>query len=161
VFPGPAVRIYPVPAIPTGVYYFQCDVHPGLMNGTVRAGGAKGPGPGVPPPSGSPPPGSPSPQPSPGGSVIALVAKGLSFNSTSLTFPAGKPVLIDFKNEDAQTPHNFSLYGDATLKTNLFRGEPVTGPGETAYRFPAPGPGTYYFQCDYHPQQMHGTVRVQ
>ena len=155
-FPGPAKRVFPVKAIPTGIYFFQCDVHPTVMTGFVRAGNATGgppPGPG-PTGTGTGPP--PRPEP-----TIPLVAKGITFDKSALTFPAGKPVLIDFKNEDAQTTHNFAIYTDATLGKNLFVGDPVTGPGETVYRFTAPGPGTYYFQCNYHPQQMHGTVKVE
>ena len=34
---GPGQADYPIPPIPTGTYYFQCDVHP-TMNGTVRDG---------------------------------------------------------------------------------------------------------------------------
>lgn len=31
---GPGTTTYSVPALPAGTYYFQCDVHPSVMNGT-------------------------------------------------------------------------------------------------------------------------------
>jgi plastocyanin len=36
VFGGPASRVYAVPQLPPGTWYFRCDVHPD-MNGTVVA----------------------------------------------------------------------------------------------------------------------------
>ena len=165
IFPGPAKKLYAVKGIPAGTYYFQCDVHPTQMNGTLHVGAGKpGPAggpPGAPPPSASASP-SPSPAPSPAGTVIALTAKSTAFDKGSLQFPAGQQVTIDFHNDDvAGTPHNFSLYSDEARTKNVFKGDPpVTAPGTGEYTFKAPGPGTYYFQCDFHPQQMHGTVTV-
>jgi len=166
VFPGPATKLEKADAIPAGVYYFQCDVHPGLMNGIVRAGGAKGPAPvpGVPAPGpspSSPSPGGPSPSPQPSGTTVALVAKNTKFDLSALTFVANKPVVIDFDNEDRGTMHNFSLYTDSSLKTNLFRGELILGVAHATFRFDAPGPGTYYFQCDVHGVAMSGKVTIQ
>ena len=37
-FTGPGATTYEVPAIPSGSYYFQCDVHPTTMNGSVEVG---------------------------------------------------------------------------------------------------------------------------
>ena len=165
IFPGPAKKLYAVKAIPAGTYYFQCDVH-SFMNGTLRAGTGKlgpvgGPASGSPSPAPSPS-GPPSPAPSPSGTVIALVAKNTMFDKGSLQFPANQQVTIEFHNEDtAGIPHNFSLYSDEAHTKNVFRGDPpVTAPATGEYTFKAPGPGTYYFQCDYHPQTMHGTVTV-
>lgn len=31
---GPGTATYSVPALPPGTYYFQCDIHPTIMNGT-------------------------------------------------------------------------------------------------------------------------------
>lgn len=36
-FAGPRKRIYEVPAIATGTYFFRCDVHPTTMTGTLKA----------------------------------------------------------------------------------------------------------------------------
>lgn len=38
IFPGPAERNYEVEALPTGSYFFQCDVHPTTMIGTIEVG---------------------------------------------------------------------------------------------------------------------------
>lgn len=35
VITGPAQTSYSVPALPAGTYYFQCDIHPAQMNGTI------------------------------------------------------------------------------------------------------------------------------
>ena len=35
VITGPAQAVYNVPALPAGSYYFQCNVHPATMNGTL------------------------------------------------------------------------------------------------------------------------------
>jgi plastocyanin len=42
----------------------------------------------------------------------------------------------------------------------VFRGPPVTGPGQTKYTFTAPPPGTYFFHCEFHPTTMMGTLTV-
>jgi cytochrome c oxidase subunit II len=34
-FPGPAVKDYPIPALPPGSYKFECSIHPALMFGTL------------------------------------------------------------------------------------------------------------------------------
>jgi plastocyanin len=44
VFGGPATRVYAVPALPAGSYYFRCDVHP-QMSGTVIASPEPAPSP--------------------------------------------------------------------------------------------------------------------
>jgi plastocyanin len=160
-FAGPGARLFRVEALATGVYFFQCDFHPLQMKGTVLAGNATAP-------PGSPAPGPSSPQPSPSGpppgqpeaAPIPLIAKNFTFDKTSLTFEPGKTVVINFDNQDAGLPHNFALYTDSTLKTVIYRGEMTTGPEKKRYEFAAPAPGTYFFQCDYHPAQMKGTATV-
>lgn len=41
---GPVTVEYPIPPLPAGEFYFQCDVHP-AMNGTVVVSGGGGPAP--------------------------------------------------------------------------------------------------------------------
>jgi plastocyanin len=150
---GPASTDYEVPPLPAGTYYFHCDVHP-TMNGKVvvaaapAGAGAQG--------SGAPPGGGGSAAVQPG----TIVASSLTFDTDSLTIPAGTSSTLLFDNKDAGTVHNLAIYPSASdLSTPLFRGDPVTGPGTTTYDIPALDPGAYYFQCDYHPS-MNGTVTV-
>jgi plastocyanin len=160
-FAGPAKRLFKVEAIPTGAYFFECIFHPQQMKGVVLAGNATAP------PGGSPAPAPSSPQPSPSGpppgqaeaAPITLVAKDFSFDLTTLTFEPNKTVVLNFDNQGAAV-HNFALYADSTLKTLIFRGDPTTGAEKKRYEFAAPAPGTYYFQCDYHPGQMKGSASV-
>jgi len=174
IFPGPKVMSYEIKnPIPKGVYYFRCDVH-SSMNGVAKVGGATGPAPAPPgpgptgsaagPSSPAPGPGSPSPvtsSPPGAGTTVALTAKNIEFDKKSLTFVANAPVVINFDNQDANQLHNFALYSDAAYTNQLFAGPFVTGPAKTKYEFPAPGPGTYYFQCNVHPiPAMRGTVTV-
>jgi len=97
----------------------------------------------------------------PTGVTVSLVAQNTAFQPTTLTFPAGAHVTVNFDNKDAQTTHNFVLFGgpDASSAA-LFTGTIITGPATTQYTFTAPGPGTYFFHCEVHPQQMTGTVTV-
>jgi plastocyanin len=103
-------------------------------------------------------PGSPSASGSP--AVINLVASNITFDQSQLSAPAGAPFAIQFDNQDAGTQHNVAIYTDSSATTNLFRGAIVTGPAQQAYSVPALQPGTYYFRCDIHPNQMNGTFTV-
>jgi plastocyanin len=123
-----------------GNYFFQCDVHPGTMTGTVRV---------VPEEA--------------GGEAAALreEAKGLKFVQPQLSVrPSGGQVRIHFVNSDAGTQHNIAVFRgpDATAPV-LFRGELIAGPAVVDYTFEAPPPGTYFFHCDVHPT-MTGTLTV-
>jgi plastocyanin len=153
---GPASTTYSVPPLSAGTYYFKCDYHP-TMIGKVQVGsGAVGA-------SGSPTPGvSPVPTAGPGppGATVTLVAKNTAFDLSSIALKAGKPSVVTLDNRDAGVSHTFSIYTDASVTHALFQGTPVTGVAMKRYRVPVLDPGTYYFQCDIHPKQMHGTVTV-
>ena len=90
---------------------------------------------------------------------IAVSAKNVSFDTKTIKLPASGAE-IDFSNQDNQ-PHNIAIFPNATdLQTVLFRGD-ITQPGTTStYKVGSLKPGTYYFHCDVHPQQMTGTVTV-
>ena len=161
IFGGPKTQDYEVPAIPTGVYYFQCDVHAQIpaMQGTVQVGGATGgasPG----PTPGSTQPASPPPATGTAAAPIDLTARGIAFDKKELSFPATTQVTINFRNEDAATQHNWALYKDSTAAQAFFNGPLVTGPAEEKYVLTSPGPGTYFYRCDVHPAQMNGTATV-
>jgi plastocyanin len=110
------------------------------------------------PPGEMPPPPPPEGQPGgPGG--VAIVAQNIAFDTSEISLPAGGQAAIDFDNRDPGIPHNVAVYTEAGGEA-LFQGEVITGPASITYRFPAPQPGQYYFQCDVHPTTMSGTVTV-
>jgi plastocyanin len=124
---------------------------------------AEPPGPAPPPPAGeSPTPGEPPPEEevpppeAPGGGVARIVAEGIAFDTAELSLPEGGEAVIAFDNRDAGIPHNVSVYTEQGGEA-IFQGEIITGPATIEYRFPPPDPGSYYFQCDVHPQ-MQGTA---
>jgi plastocyanin len=90
---------------------------------------------------------------------IAVSAKNVAFDTKTIKLPASGAE-IAFSNEDNQ-PHNIAIFPNANdLQTVLFRGD-ITQPGATStYKVGSLKPGTYYFHCDVHPQQMTGTVTV-
>jgi plastocyanin len=153
IFGGPdTVEYPPVDPLDPGEYYFQCDVHPTTMNGTVVAdeGGGDGGGGGGGGAGGG------------GGGQVAAVtvtAQNISFDTDTIDLPADTESTITFDNEDAGVQHNIAVYADDTLAENLFRGEIFSGVDTIDYTVPPLDTGDYYFQCDVHPQ-MNGTVTV-
>jgi plastocyanin len=139
VFNGPATRDYEVEALEAGEYFFQCDVHPAQMQGTVVAAEFAEEG-------------SPTEQ--------HIAANALQFDVTELRFPAEQEVSLVFENQE-EVPHNVSLYTDESASEAIFVGEIQPGEGEITYEFTAPAAGEYYFHCDVHPQQMFGTVIIE
>lgn len=102
---------------------------------------------------------------SPGGEgpavVIALAARDIAFDQTSLTVPAGKPFAIDFDNQDARIQHNVQIFDNPDFAGSpLLDGTIITGPEKITYDVPALGPGTYSFRCVIHPVQMQGTIEA-
>lgn len=84
--------------------------------------------------------------------TIDLVASNFAFNQGTVTVPAGASVTVNFNNQDSGVPHNFAVYTDSSATTSIFVGQAVTGPGQTTYKFTAPGThGTHFFRCDFHP----------
>jgi len=76
--------------------------------------------------------------------------------------PAGANVTVNFDNMDDGIPHNVAVYTNASAAEEIFVGETITGPAQTTYTFTAPDePGTYFFRCDVHPQQMTGDFIVE
>ena len=94
----------------------------------------------------------------PAAEPVSISAENLEYSTTELNLSSGGEAVIAFDNREP-APHNVSLYtsegGDP-----LFQGEVITGPAQMEYRFPAPQPGEYHFQCDVHPTTMAGTVSV-
>lgn len=94
-------------------------------------------------------------------SSLVLVAEDIQFDSDTLTVNAGQEVTLTFENRDAGVMHNFSVYEDSSASTSLFMGDLITGDDTATYSFEAPEPGTYFFRCDVHPDQMTGTFVVE
>jgi len=118
------------------------------------------------PPPSAPPQTTTAPPPacSPSGTTVQVAAKGIAYDKSCLAAPAGAAFTVVFNNEDAGIPHNFEIFtnpsaskrlGGATGPTDFF-----SGPKSMTYQVGALPAGTYYFQCDVHPQQMHGTFVV-
>jgi plastocyanin len=149
---GVASVVYSFTAPPPGTYYFHCDVHPTMNGKVVTAEAPPGGGPGEGPTGG--------PSGGPSSNTVSLVAQGTAFDTTELTVASGGPVTIEFDNEDANLPHNVSVYADEAGTQSIFVGDLVTGPATAEYTFDAPPPGSYFFRCDVHPDQMHGTLTV-
>jgi plastocyanin len=95
-----------------------------------------------------------------GGTVLEIEAEGIAYKETALTAPAGQPFKIDFKNNDAGTPHNVAIHEGSATGAEKFKGEIFPGPGERTYDVPAMPAGAYAFVCTVHPN-MTGTLTVQ
>jgi plastocyanin len=140
------------------------------MNGSVTVvpgagGGGGGPPPSEgggssPPPTSSAPPTSSPPPSTSGGETTTITASGLAFDLSTITLPADKEWQLTFDNEDTGVEHDLSIYTDQSAGTTKFHGDPVTGVATADYKIPPLAAGTYYFQCDFHPDSMHGTVTV-
>jgi plastocyanin len=145
------VEYPPVDPLDPGEYYFQCDVHPTTMNGTVVAdeGGGDGGGSG----GGGGAAGGGGGQ----GAAVTVTAQNIAFDTDTIELPADTESTITLVNEDT-VPHNIAIYTDDTVAENLFRGDTVTG-DRIDYTVPPLDAGEYYFQCDVHPT-MNGSVVV-
>jgi len=93
---------------------------------------------------------------------VDLAAENIAFDTDTITVPAGADVTVNFDNRDDDIMHNFAVYTDSSASQSIFVGDTITGPDTTTYTFTAPSePGTYFFRCDIHPQQMTGDFIVQ
>jgi plastocyanin len=166
VFPGVGKRVYQVPALEPGPYFFHCDIHTN-MTGHLQAeeGASPGPGPG----GGPTPPGGPTPEPSGSGSQPpppsggpTLVAKAIAFQPPTLTVHIHDGmVTFVFDNQDDGVPHNVVVFDGADdTAPPLYDGEVITGPASVTYSFEAPPPGDYFFHCKIH-TNMQGTLTVE
>ncbi|HTS14594.1 MAG TPA: cupredoxin domain-containing protein [Candidatus Sulfotelmatobacter sp.] len=106
---------------------------------------------------------SPSAAASGGGAAgaIALDAKDIKFEQTTLTAPAGKSFTVTLTNHDSVV-HNFAILKPGGGPSDfLFNGQPLTQGGQsTTYSVPALPAGTYTFICIVHPTQMTGTLTI-
>ncbi len=87
---------------------------------------------------------------------LQITAKDIKFDKRTLVANANADVSLTLVNADGGTLHNFAVYKDKKAREKIYVGELVTGPKTQENRFRAPGPGTYYFRCDTHPDVMTG-----
>ncbi len=90
---------------------------------------------------------------------MQLAAENLAFEHDTITLAANTDVEIEFDNNDREVQHNITILGQDPSRP-VFRGQIVTGVATVTYTFHAPPAGEYRFQCDVHPGQMKGTVKV-
>jgi plastocyanin len=104
----------------------------------------------------------------PDGTTIKVTAptgaSASGFDEKCLAAPAGKPLTIDFANQDPNVPHNMEIFTDSSATSRLGGAKDasdiVTGPGTATYKVDALKAGTYFFHCDIHPTTMTGTFVV-
>lgn len=99
-------------------------------------------------------------QPVAGGPVTVGAASN-KFDKASLEAEAGKEFAVTLKNKDT-VPHNIHFYdakGGKTIADGA-EGKIIKGGESDTIRFTVATAGTYYFQCDVHPDTMTGTFTV-
>jgi len=91
--------------------------------------------------------------------TVALTAKGIAFDTKTLTVAANKPFAILFTNDDIGVPHNVQIR-DSSGK--ILADQPtIDGVTSTTYNYAALPAGTYTFICKIHPiAAMTGTLTV-
>lgn len=100
----------------------------------------------------------PPPTPVPGATVLQLVARNLQFQPRSLTATANQPVQLQFDNQDSGVPHNVAFFTNSSKTTAIYKTPLETGPKVETFTFTAPGPGTYFFVCEVHPDMTGSFV---
>jgi plastocyanin len=87
----------------------------------------------------------------PPGPSVAIAARDLAFDTTSLEVPANAPFTIVFENAEA-VPHNVSIDRlQGSDGGRVFEGAVFNGPATRWYAVPALAPGVYTFLCQVHP----------
>ncbi len=93
------------------------------------------------------------------GASLTVVGQNIAFDKTTLTASAGK-VSVTFENKDNGIPHNLHFFqGDSASGSSVATTAIKPGPASDTLTMNLKA-GTYYYQCDVHPLQMHGTLTV-
>ncbi len=173
----------------TGVYKFQCQVHPAEMVGQLYVVDATGSTGGVPPAvtaspgsaavSGTPSTGAAATVPTQaarpensgaataagtvtgaGANTTTLTTTDNKFSQTKLTVAAGKPFQLTVTNKGSAL-HNFHVLNGKDDNGSEIKTDLLAAGKSAAITFTISKKGTYNFQCDVHPTEMKGTVVVQ
>jgi plastocyanin len=137
---------------------------------SATGGGAEGGEVSPPPPDETAGPDETPPPDGNGDGPIEMVMQDNSFDPEDLTVKAGGPVTFNLTNEGSAT-HNMHIAGpDGDYSEDFCRGggDPCSDPnsvgaGDSAtltWEVPA-SPGEVDFRCDFHPQDMTGTITVE
>ena len=98
--------------------------------------------------------------PAAGAAEIDIVADAMAFNKKTIEVNAGQPFTIKLDNKDS-APHNLHIFtqkgGDSIAVTDP---QAVSSGSTGTLTTTITQPGEYYFQCDFHPTQMNGTLTV-
>lgn len=99
-----------------------------------------------------------NPSVDPAAADVTVISRDMAFDQDTITIAAGSAWSLQLVNEDS-APHNVAIYTDESAGESLFVGELISST-TIVYQVPALEPGTYFFQCDLHPE-MNGTLVVE
>ena len=91
--------------------------------------------------------------------TVEITAADLAFDVTTIEAPAGEDFTITLVNDDS-APHNISIYTEEGGELIGSVGDTAEGGQTATLDVSALEAGTYYFQCDIHPD-MNGSVVVE
>ncbi len=87
-----------------------------------------------------------------GGTTIDVVAQDFSFETTSIEVEPGADVTVTLENE-GEAEHTFTIE-ELDVEAEAHGGETAEA------SFTAPDSGSYEFFCEYHPDDMTGTLSI-
>jgi outer membrane protein assembly factor BamB len=93
--------------------------------------------------------------------LVVRTPDGTVFTPTTLQAKAGSKITVEYDNESS-LPHDLHFFaGPDASAPSLATTKVATGPDVQKISFTTPSkPGTYFFQCDVHPEIMTGTLVV-
>lgn len=153
--------------LPVGTYDYRCDYHPDQMVGQFTA--VEGGPTGAPPPAGEPPAG--EPPPGDGAQTIDMDDNVFILNdeeNPTISIAADTDATFTVANVGTAL-HNLHVAVADDFESDFCNGngsEPCSDPprvsggssGTITLNLPA---GEYQYRCDYHPDEMQGTIQVE
>ncbi|MCC7363755.1 MAG: cupredoxin domain-containing protein [Dehalococcoidia bacterium] len=100
-----------------------------------------------------------APTPTQAADPYTVIATDNKFNVANLVAPPNTEVTYTLNNR-GQTVHNISFY-ESEGGAEIVMGPPIKGGESGETTFTTPGVGTYFFVCDFHPEEMTGTLTIQ